>query len=67
VNHLRALRRERRLTLSGLAVKACTSPAWLVHVERYGHLPGSDLRHRIATALDVPEHRIWPELQEAET
>lgn len=61
-NHLRRQRLQRKISLMGLAQQAGTSPAWLTYIERYGHLPGPELRQRIARALEATEDEIWPEL-----
>jgi transcriptional regulator with XRE-family HTH domain len=64
-NHLRRKRLQRKISLMGLAQQAGTSPAWLTYIERYGHLPGPELRQRIARALEATEDEIWPELATA--
>lgn len=65
-NRLRELRLGRGMVLQELAVKAGTSPSMLVAIEKYGHLPGPDLRERIAAALGVAEGAIWPGLAREE-
>ena len=44
-----------------LAVQAGISPALIVAIERYGHLPGTDVRAKLAKALGVRESLLWPE------
>jgi len=39
-----------------------SSPSTLVFIERYGHRPGTDLRQRIAQALNVDESELRPEV-----
>ena len=58
---LREVRQVRGLVLQALAVRAHTSPATLVAIERYGHRPGPELQTRIAEALGVPREELWPE------
>jgi DNA-binding XRE family transcriptional regulator len=65
-NRLRALREARGLAQYGLAVLAHTSPTTILAIERYGHQPGYTVRERIAQALGVDVHDIWPK-QEAGT
>lgn len=60
ISRLRSLRLEKALTLQGLAAKTHSSPSTLVFIERYGHVPGPDLRQRIADALKVNEAELWP-------
>ena len=60
-SNLRTVRRSKKLSLMGLAHKAGTTPSWLTFVERYAHVPGPDLRQRIAEALGVAEEELWPE------
>lgn len=59
---LRDFRRARGLSQQGLARLARCSTASLVYIERYGHVPGGDLRHRLAQVLDVDVGDIWPEV-----
>ncbi len=65
-NNLRALRREARLTLYGLAALAESSAATIINIERYDHVPGPDLRERFARALGVTVSDIWPHLEAKE-
>jgi transcriptional regulator with XRE-family HTH domain len=58
---IRETRKKRGLTLMALAHEVGSSPAWLHYVERYGHVPGAELRARIAAALSVDEVELWPE------
>lgn len=64
-SRLRSLRHAKGLTLQGLAAASHSSPTTLVFIERYGHRPGADLRHRIAQALNVDESELWPEVAQA--
>ncbi len=58
---IRETRKKRGLTLMALAHEVGSSPAWLHYVERYGHVPGEELRARIAAALSIDEAELWPE------
>jgi DNA-binding XRE family transcriptional regulator len=59
-NRLRELRNERGLAQQGLAARARVSPAMIVAVERWGHVPGEVVQQKIATALGVQPMDIWP-------
>jgi DNA-binding XRE family transcriptional regulator len=59
-NRLRSLREARGLAQYGLAVLAQTSPTTILAIERYGHQPGFTVQERIAHALGVAVHDIWP-------
>lgn len=63
-NHLRTIRRTTGLALWGLAARAGVSATTLSAVERWGYLPGPDVRSRVAEALGVDVPAIWPELPE---
>ena len=56
---VRALRRERGLTLKGLGKKAGLSHPFLSQVERGLARPSVGSVERIAAALDVPVARLW--------
>ena len=45
----------------GLAHVTGSTPSWLTYIEKYGHVPGPELRERIAAALNVVEDELWPE------
>jgi transcriptional regulator with XRE-family HTH domain len=60
-NRIRQLRAERNMTQAGLAVAARTTLAYVGFIERDGHMPGPDLRRRIARALDADEREVWPD------
>ena len=62
MSNIRTLRKSQKKTLMALAHDTGSTPAWLTYIERYGHIPGSDLRQRIAEALGVEEDDLWPEL-----
>jgi len=62
-NKLREIRKAKAFTLQGLAAAAKSTPATLIFVELYDHLPGPDLRNRIAEALGVGEAEIWLTLE----
>ena len=60
-NNLRTIRRTKGLALWGLAARAGVSATTLSAVERWGYLPGADVRRRVAEALGVGAPDIWPE------
>jgi len=64
-NNIQDFRRRRHMSQQALAVLAGTSPAIITLVEKHGHLPGEDLRKRIAEALSVTEAELWPNVSEA--
>jgi DNA-binding XRE family transcriptional regulator len=57
---LREARRQRGLAIWALAVRAHTSPATIVAIERHGHVPTLDVRTRLAAALGIPVDAVWP-------
>lgn len=59
-NQLRAIRLQNRLPQLGLASKARVSPATIVQIEKWNHVPRVDVRQRIAATLGVPIEAIWP-------
>ena len=59
---MRDIRKNRKMSLMALATAAGSTPSWLTYIERYGHVPGPELRKRIAAALGVSEAELWPEL-----
>ena len=61
-NQLRLWRLKLGFRQQELAALAGVSPALIVAVERYQHLPGEDVRARIAKALGVSQTTIWPEV-----
>ena len=63
VNQLRKWRLKLSYSQLKLSVAAGVSPAMVVAIERYGYLPGPDVRGRIATALGISEAVIWPSLE----
>ncbi len=60
-NNLRSIRRTKGLALWGLAARAGVSATTLSAVERWGYLPGPDVRRRVAEALGVEAPEIWPQ------
>lgn len=60
-NKLRLWRKRLGFTEQELTKAAGVSIATIVLIERYGHLPGEDVRGRIAAALGVKEDKIWSE------
>jgi DNA-binding XRE family transcriptional regulator len=61
-NNLRKLRRDKDLSLWGVAVRARTSATTLSAIERWGYKPGVELQERIANAPGVKVADIWPEV-----
>jgi DNA-binding XRE family transcriptional regulator len=59
MNKVREHRHEQGMAMAELAVKAKVSPTTLVMIERYGYIPGPEMRRRIAAALGVAEPDIW--------
>lgn len=59
-NNLRTIRRAKGLALWGLAARAGVSATTLSAIERWGYLPGPDVRRRIAGAMGVSAPDIWP-------
>ena len=59
-NRLRGFRQARGLALYGLAALARVSPTTLSAIERWGYRPTDGVRLRIASALGVHVHDIWP-------
>jgi transcriptional regulator with XRE-family HTH domain len=62
-NKLRAWRQKLGFTQQELTQAAGVSIATIVLIERYGHLPGEDVRARITAALGVSETTLWPTLE----
>ena len=61
-NKLLGLRERRELSQQGLATIAGTSPSTVNRIERWGYVPTAPVQERLARALNVPIHAIWPEL-----
>lgn len=59
---LRQIRKARGMTQMALAHTTGSAPSWLSYIEAYGHIPGPDLRQRIAEALGVTEAELWSDL-----
>ncbi len=66
MNNLRELRKRQHLTLMGLAKRVGMGMSTLTFIERYDHVPGPELRRRIAEAVAADETDIWPELAKGE-
>lgn len=60
-NNLKQFRQARGLAQYGLATLAQTSPTTIVATERWGYVPTPMVRQRLAAALGVSEHDIWPD------
>lgn len=63
---LRDLRRAKGITLMGLAHITGSTPSWLTYIEKYDHVPGPELRERIAAALNVAVVELWPDLDNSD-
>lgn len=59
MNHLRMLRKQKRMTQMELGVRALCSMTTILKIEKYAHYPNADCRQRIASALCVSESDIW--------
>ena len=64
-NLLKALRHKLGITQQELQITAGVLIATIVLIERYSYYPGEEVRARIATALDIPETKIWTGLEES--
>lgn len=64
VTPLHLLRRERELSLEALARKAGVSFQTVRRADRGETQPHWRTRRRLAEALGVPEHELWPHLVE---
>lgn len=62
-NYLRTWRVRLGFSMQELGARAGVSPATVNTIERNGHLPGEDVRVRIAAALDVSETTLWPNVK----
>jgi len=65
-NQLRLWRLSLGFKQQELAAQAGVSPAQIVAIERYYHLPGPEVRAKLAAALGVSELQLWPGLIKAE-
>jgi len=62
-NGVRIMRRALQLKQQELSVRAGISPAELVLIEKYHHLPGEEVRGKLSQAMGVSESMLWPELE----
>ena len=60
MNRLKEIRSKLRISQLELTVKAHVSPTMIVAIEKYGYIPGSDVREKLAMVLGVPEEQIFP-------
>jgi DNA-binding XRE family transcriptional regulator len=58
---LKEIRTGRGLAICALAVSSGVSPSTIGWIERHGYCPALRTRQRLADALDMPMHEIWPE------
>jgi len=56
-----AAREAKGWTQSFLSVEFGVSRTIISDIERYGRVPGPQLRAKLAAALDVPEWELWPQ------
>ena len=59
-NPLGEILEKQGLTREDLRFLARVSPSTIRAVERYGYMPGPEVRERITKALNVREEMIWP-------
>ncbi|MCK9525847.1 MAG: helix-turn-helix transcriptional regulator [Limnochordia bacterium] len=64
-NNLKEIRLKKGIRQQALQLMAGVSNSTLTAIERYGAVPGEDVKKRIAFALGVEESEIW-ELEEGE-
>jgi len=57
---VRGARRRLGLSQMGLARRASTTTSMLVNIEKYGYMPGSEVRARLALALRTTVAELWP-------
>jgi len=65
INTLRAKRTKLHYSQLELSIVAGVSPAMVVAIERYLYVPSTEVRTKLAKALNTSEVRIWPSLAEA--
>ena len=58
-NRLRELRKRAGISQQQLAVKARMNPSTLTMIERYGYVPGAEVRLKIAKALKTTESELF--------
>lgn len=63
-DYLRKWRKRLKFTQAELAGVAGCSRVTIILIERLGHYPRPETRHRISNALHVSEAAIWPTLEE---
>lgn len=60
-NHvLREARQQRGLAQRALSIESGVSCTTINAIEKYGLVPGKDIRARIAAVLDLDVEQIWP-------
>jgi transcriptional regulator with XRE-family HTH domain len=64
--NFRQLRKKLQFSQLELSIVAQVSPAMVSAVEKYGYVPGVEVRAKLAGALGVKESVIWPEIETAE-
>jgi len=59
-DRFRTARRRQQLVQVELAIKAGTAVGMISMIEKHGYRPGSDVRARLARALNVSATELWP-------
>lgn len=57
---LKAIRLAHGLPIVAVAVRARVGPGTIIAVEKHGHVPTLQTKHKIASALGVEPAAIWP-------
>lgn len=61
-NGLKRWRKRLDYSQMELSIAAGISPAMIVAIERYGYLPGPEVRAKLAKTLNIEEATLWPSL-----
>ncbi len=61
-NGLRRWRKNLGVAQQELATESRVAVCMISQIEKYGYLPGPNVRHRLAKALNIPENKLWPGL-----
>ena len=57
---LKAIRKERGLSITAVAVRAHAAAGTIITIEKYNHNPRLETKQRLADALGVSVESIWP-------
>jgi DNA-binding XRE family transcriptional regulator len=63
INKVKHFRKVGEFSIRELSVVSGISTATIVAIERYGYLPGPDVRAKLVKVLGVSEAVIWPNLE----